>query len=257
MSSFLNGALRWDLVLGGAFVLLVLLVLLPTVLHAREFPDRLRDIQQGIRGILYTPVALAVFLPTLLVAYRVSRQVPILQWGWLGSNIIMAPLRRMSGPTGLGQPRPESTITLQQLSEAYQEDRIRRVIWDTSPERSLIEPLSMHFHGVSIGPIDPVVLVALFVALLLPVFILFNYNEEHEYRDSWRAVGIWAVSHLIMGIPLYAVFPIFAVGAVLKLIHDYRGLERAYVTHLTVNCIVLSIIVVVVAFNPAVIIIPQ
>ena len=126
----------------------------------------------------------------------ISQYAHFLQWGWLGINIVAAPLTAVAG-AGSGS--------------------------------------------------GSLVLLAVVIALLVPALVLFNYIEEREYRDSWREVGVWAVSHLIMGIPLFAVFPIFATGIVYKIVHDRQGLETAYVAHLTTNCALLAIILVSVA----------
>jgi hypothetical protein len=179
----------WDVVVAGAFVLLVVV---PVALQARELPARARSIRRGLRGVLYTPLALIVLIPTALVAFMVSRSLRFLQWGWLGVNIVAAPLTAVAGGTGNGS----------------------------------------------------LVLLAVIIVLLVPALILFNYVEEREYRDSWRKVGVWALSHLIMGIPLFAVFPIFATGIIYKVVHDRQGLETAYVAHLTTNCVLLTIVLV-------------
>jgi hypothetical protein len=180
----------WDAVVAGAFVLLVVV---PVVLQARKLPARIRSARQGIRGVIYVPLTLVVLIPTALLAYVVSRSLQFLQWGWLGINIVAAPLMAVAGT------------------------------------------------GNESGSL---VLLAIVIALLVPALVLFNYIEEREYRDSWRGVGIWAVSHLIMGIPLFAVFPIFATGIVYKVVYDRRGLETAYVAHLTTNCVLLAIVLV-------------
>lgn len=183
----MNGGLLWNVVIVGAFILLVVV---PVALRIDELPDRVRSVRRGIRGVLYTPIALGVLVSTALAAYAVSRHLRFLQWGWLGTNIVAAPMIAVAGKSGNG-----SFIIL---------------------------------VGIT--------------ALLLPVFLLFNYVEEREYRDSWRDVGIWAASHLIMGIPLFAVFPIFATGVVYKVVHDRQGLEPAYVAHITTNCSLLVLV---------------
>lgn len=185
-----NGGFLWDGVVVGAFVLLVVV---PVALQARKLPARIRSVRQGIRGVIYAPLALIVLFPTALFFYLMSQSLYFLQWGWLGVNIVAAPLTAVGG-AGSGS--------------------------------------------------GSFVLLALIIVLLVPALVLFNYIEEREYRDSWRGVGVWAGSHLIMGIPLFAVFPIFATGIVYKVVHDRQGLETAYVAHLTTNCTLLAIILV-------------
>lgn len=65
--------------------------------------------------------------------------------------------------------------------------------------------------------------------------VLFNYYEERLFRHSWKAVAWWAVLHLIMGINVAHVIPIFGLGCLYKVVHDRWGLEEAYAAHLGTN----------------------
>ncbi|OYR56652.1 hypothetical protein DJ70_08020 [Halorubrum halodurans] len=66
-------------------------------------------------------------------------------------------------------------------------------------------------------------------------FIVMNYEEEEWGRDSWGHVAVWAVTHLVMGIPVFAVAAIFSVGVVYKQIHDRYGFDEAYAAHVATN----------------------
>jgi hypothetical protein len=83
-----------------------------------------------------------------------------------------------------------------------------------------------------------------FAAALAFMCLLANYVEEEQYRGSWKMVGIWACLHLIMGIPIFAVIPIFSVGILYKIIHDRWSLDHAYCTHFFTNMTLVGFILV-------------
>lgn len=83
--------------------------------------------------------------------------------------------------------------------------------------------------------IPEIAAVTVFFLTLVTAFAVFNYDEETWGRKTWWHVAGWAISHLIMGIPVYAVIPIFAGGIVFKLIHDRHDRNTAFATHLATN----------------------
>ncbi len=86
-----------------------------------------------------------------------------------------------------------------------------------------------------------------FAPLAVVACVLFNYYEEQAiYRERYRGVFGWAALHLIMGIPIMAVIPIFAVGVGLKAIYDRRGQRAAYVAHVGSNVGLLAVLFVAV-----------
>lgn len=186
----------WDvLVSNWVWLLFALLVVLPLGLHLPTLPDRIRDIRTGIRGVVYVPICVVVLFTSAFAATMAAEYIPLLQWGWLGENIIVSPIT------------PDST-------------------------------------GEGGGSGGSVLELAVFVPVIVVAMVLFNYYEERLYRDSYRAVVIWAILHLIMGIPLFAVIPIFAVGVIYKVLYDYRSLEVAYVAHLFTNFVLLTLLVI-------------
>jgi hypothetical protein len=82
---------------------------------------------------------------------------------------------------------------------------------------------------------------SLFVMFL--AFIIFNYDEEELFRDSWSEVVYWALLHLIMGIPIFAVIPIFSVGVIYKKIKDWKGQNVAFTVHFLTNTTLVLLIV--------------
>ncbi|MFB6142794.1 MAG: hypothetical protein ABEJ30_05565 [Halorientalis sp.] len=191
----------------------LLLVALPVVVTARETPQRLRDVRAGLRGVVYVPVLLVVLLVVAALAWELARLVPLLRWGWLGANVVVAPLAGLlpAAEGGAGGGTVGATPLL-----------------------------------------GPAVTLAVFVPFVLLAFVLFNWYEEAYYRGSLRDVAVWAALHLVMGIPLFAVLPIFATGLVYKLIRDRRGLRTAYVAHLGTNTTLLALLVVGILLGPAV-----
>jgi hypothetical protein len=85
---------------------------------------------------------------------------------------------------------------------------------------------------------------AFFVLGLVVMCLIYNYTEEKVCRSSLLAVVLWALSHLIMGIPIWAVIPIFSVGLVYKAIYDRWGLDHAYCAHFFTNMTLVGVIVV-------------
>ena len=190
----------------------VALVVVPVLASIKQVPARLRDLRAGIRGIVYVPVVLTVLFTVAAAALVLAEYVPPLQWGWLGTNIVVAPLADLA-PAPEGAPRGAG-------------------------------------GGSGSTFLGPTLTLTLFVPFILLAFLVFNWYEEAYYRGSLRDVGIWAVLHLVMGIPIFAVLPIFAAGLVYKKIYDRRGLRAAYTAHLGTNVALLSVLVLTIVLAP-------
>ena len=91
---------------------------------------------------------------------------------------------------------------------------------------------------LSIIPTLSIFIFAMFACLI------FNYYEEKEFRKKWIHVPLWAVLHLIMGIPIYAIIPIFSVGIIYKHIYDKYSLDHAYTAHFATNIVIIGIVIV-------------
>lgn len=187
----------------GTYLVFFVLVVFPVYLNRRRLPERLLALRRGWHQLTtrswwsvgYVPLSLLVLFSAAAGAFALARFVPVLQWGWLGANIIAAPL--------------------------------------TPPEGTASTP------GTDWTALFPLALVPIIVAAML----LFNYEEERQYRDSYRSVGLWAALHLLMGIPLFAVIPIFTVGLLYKRIHDRYGLDAAYAVHFATNSVLITVLV--------------
>lgn len=162
-----------------------------------EIPTRLTHFREGVSGIKYTPLVWLAVVPASLFAHALAQYAPVLQWGWIGHNILVTPFAGESQMSASGGYESTSEFVLSTAVE-----------------------------------LTPVVM---FVGMLFLTFIVFNFEEEEWGRESWWHVLGWAVSHLIMGIPLFAVIPIFAAGCVFKLIYDSHGHQVAFATHVTTN----------------------
>ena len=91
----------------------------------------------------------------------------------------------------------------------------------------------------------PLAYLAVGVPLAALAFLLFNYYEETWiYRESYPRVLGWAALHLIMGIPVWTIVPLFAVGCGFKAIYDRRGPDEAYAAHVGSNMGILALLVV-------------
>lgn len=100
---------------------------------------------------------------------------------------------------------------------------------------------------------EPTILSAM-VTLLICIFallacLLFNYYEEKDFRKRWVYVPVWAALHLVMGIPVYAVIPIFSVGIIYKYIYDKYSLDHAYAAHFATNLVLISIVISVLIYD--------
>jgi hypothetical protein len=152
-------------------------------------PDRIQSLKDGKKALWYLPVSYAVLLIMLGVSLDLANTFPLLQWGWLGTNIAAAPLIDMAGLTTEGGG-------LTQLA--------------------------------TIG-------IVVFGAALIYLCITANFIEEYLFRSSWTLVVIWALLHLLMGIPIYAAIPIFSVGIVYKYVYDKYTVDHSYCLHFFTN----------------------
>jgi len=81
-------------------VAFVVLVVVPVIIGSREIPARLRDLRAGLWGVAYVPLLWLVLFPVAAMSFWVASYVPVLQWGWLGANIIVEPLADAGGGGG-------------------------------------------------------------------------------------------------------------------------------------------------------------
>lgn len=204
-------------------VIFLLLVVIPVAINIREVPERVRDLRAGIWGLLFVPVTLVLLLLAAVGAWWLAQQFPLLQWGWLGENIIAAPISDLL-------PASESA-------------------GGAGGGGGAAGPTGNPSTGVG-QALGPALTLAIFVPIMVLALLIFNYREEAFYRDSLREVVIWAVLHLVMGIPLFAVIPIFVVGLAYKAIYDWRGLQTVYVTHFATNMVLIGTIVLTILLGP-------
>jgi len=233
-------------------IVFLFLVAVPVALNLREIPERLRDLRRGIRGFAYVPVTVTVLLVTAVGAWALAQQVTILQWGWLGENVIAAPLADLlpeasqsadpggavgGGGTGGGNASGGTTGGGSGGTGG------------SGGGDGFLDGLLG--GGPSIGEVlGPTLTLVIFVPIILLALVLFNFYEEAFYRDSLRDVAIWAALHLVMGIPIFAVIPIFVVGLVYKEIRDRKGLRTAYVAHLGTNLLLIGFVVLAIILLP-------
>jgi len=168
-----------------------------TAPYARDIPDRITALSNGRAGIKFAPIAWIAMLPAGFIAHHAAQHFTFLQWGWLGHNILVSPL---TNDTSGSVSAGASTTSLLYVSAE-------------------------------------VAVTGVFFLTLIAAFLVFNYEEESWGRETWWHVVAWAFTHLIMGIPLFAVLPIFAGGVVFKLIHDRYGHDVAFATHVTSNTV--------------------
>lgn len=199
-------------------VIFILLIGIPVARNVRRVPNRIHDLRLGVKGFLFVPLTFGTLIITAVIGRRMAEVVPVLQWGWLGYNIVAAPLVGGTGSSG--------GVT-----------------------------------GVSVFPYSALngIVTVLFIAIIVIALLIFNYDEELIYRDSYRSVAKWAALHLLMGIPIWAVIPIFSTGLVYKYIYDRYsekeyisswsyvinkepGVRHAYAAHFGTNAIIVSLL---------------
>lgn len=231
-------------------VVFLFLVALPVALNLREVPERLRDLRRGIRGLAYVPLTVVVLFVAATGAWLLAQQVTILQWGWLGENIIAAPLADLlpegaqapGGPGGGGGTAGGGTGGGATGGGGA---------GGTGGESGDGGFFGL-FGGPSLGQLlGPGLTLAIFVPIILLALLIFNFYEEAFYRDSLKDVVVWAALHLIMGIPIFAVIPIFTVGLIYKGIRDRKGLRTAYVAHLGTNLLLIGVVVAAILLLPS------
>ena len=160
--------------------------------------ERIKALAAGVKALVFLPVAWITLAVTAGIAIYAAEQFPILNWGWLGTNIIAAP-----------------------LSQTIQEKAAN--------------------PSLQIGTVETLWLIAVF-AIIIYACLMFNYYEEKGFRQSLKAVVIWALLHLTMGIPIYAVFPIFSLGILYKYIHDHYSLNHSYCLHFFTNMSLFAVV---------------
>lgn len=181
-------------------VAFIVLVIVPVLLELDELRERFHDLREGWKGIFYVPLLWVLLFTGAGIGYLLAQHITILQWGWLGHNIIAEPL--VSGA-------------------------------ESAENGSASDGSGNSFNLFAL----------VFVPVMLIAFLLFNYREEEYYRDSWGKVVVWAVIHLIMGIPIWAVIPIFSIGIGFKLLYDYKGIEVAFAAHFFSNSALITLAV--------------
>ncbi|MGQ0606495.1 MAG: hypothetical protein ACT4OD_06050 [Candidatus Nitrosotenuis sp.] len=57
----------------------------------KETKKRIFDLVNGVRSIIYAPIAFGILIVYLLTLYPYAEKIPILNWSWLGYNIAFVP----------------------------------------------------------------------------------------------------------------------------------------------------------------------
>lgn len=163
--------------------------------------SRLRVLYQGRSGLKFVPVVICVIAPTLAATAHIAQRISVLQW-----SLFSTPGNVLTSGFGIAQTGESNGVAELSSSE-----------------------LTLSHLAIEIGG------VAMLIAVLSLFFIMMNYEEEEWGRKSWAHVGGWAVTHLLMGVPLLALPPVFAAGSVYKYIFDNHGFEQAYAAHVGMN----------------------
>ena len=177
------------------------LLILTLVFELRYTMDRLRSLKAGLRALIYFPVVWIVLIISLVSAVYVSEVFPILKWGWLGYNIVTAP--------------------------------VSEVVSDKITDPSM-----------TIGFENTILFIGIFI-IIIYACLLCNYYEEAMYRDSLLSVVIWALLHLIMGISLFMVIPLFFIGIIYKYIYDKYSVDHSYCLHFFTNMSLIGIMAII------------
>lgn len=189
----------------------LLLIVRPTIRELDKFPARLDAYRDGLYpGIIYTAAAIATLVVSLPVTYWLAERVNFLNWSLLGYNFVLAPLFHASNsggaPTDGGASAGGSAAML---------------------------------GGVD-GPLAIATVLGIVIGLGIIIFLNVWYEEHSMLRRNYKRVAIWAVMHLVMGIPLFAVLILFPIGVVFKFVFDRHGRETAYAAHVTYNLILIA-----------------
>lgn len=176
-----------------------------------KITPRMSSLSDGKSGLKFVPVVACVVAPTLAATAHIAEYVPQLKWSLFsqGGNILASGFSA-AGAGGATGPSGEESLN-----------------------PALVE-LVIEIGGVMF-----------LIVALSAFFIVINYEEEEWARESWGHVAGWAVSHLIMGVPLYAVPALFAAGAVYKYVSDQYGFEQAYAAHVGANVASVSLLGVI------------
>jgi membrane protease YdiL (CAAX protease family) len=177
------------------------IIMVSLVIEIKYTKERLASLKRGFNALKFLPVALIILITAAIVAITAKDQFPILNWGWLGTNIMMQPLVDIA---------ETQTTTV----------------------------------GIGVDLVQ-IITIILFMVAIAFACLLCNFYEEERFRSSLFAVVIWAFIHMLMGIPIYAVFPIFCVGLFYKYIYDKYSLDHSYCLHFFTNMSLVSVMGIV------------
>lgn len=85
--STLDNIFRSDGFVIGYYVFTVAM----SLLLIKETKRRIYDLKKGIRSIVYAPAAFGIMIAYLFLIYPHVKDIPILNWSWLGYNIAFGP----------------------------------------------------------------------------------------------------------------------------------------------------------------------
>lgn len=57
----------------------------------KETKRRIIDLKKGVRSMVYAPAAFGIMITYLVLVYPYMKDVPVLNWSWLGYNIAFGP----------------------------------------------------------------------------------------------------------------------------------------------------------------------
>jgi hypothetical protein len=96
---------------------------------------------------------------------------------------------------------------------------------------------------IVLSPTSSILFLVIFF-IIIYACLMYNYYEEEMFRDSLLSVVIWALIHTLMGIPIYAVIPIFFMGLIYKYVYDRYSIDHSYCLHFFTNCSLILVLMV-------------
>jgi len=66
-------------------------MVVPSLLLVRETKSRLSNLKEGLRSLVYLPLTIGGLLAYVLLGMDFFSRIPILNWSWLGYNIVLGP----------------------------------------------------------------------------------------------------------------------------------------------------------------------
>lgn len=142
----------------------------PSFLLVKDTKKRIHDIIDGSKSLIFLPITLSILFLSVIFAFKLINEIPVLNLSWLGYNIAVGPYAETKGFIGILPFLPfliYALIHMNYFEEYYFRSSFKRVI---------VWAFLHMIMGVSLG----------IVLLLLPIGMIYKivydrYGVNYSY----------------------------------------------------------------------------